>query len=566
MMDRIDQFELIAELSRSSTTTVFKAYQSTLERFVLLKQLHPHLTREEDIVRRFEREAKAAARIKHEHIVDVYDYGKWQDVYYIAMEFVDGITLKTIIDRDGPLPPEIAATILRGTLKGLAHAHSKGVFHRDMKPANILVSTQGVVKITDFGLALITDYPSITAQDGVVGTPAYMSPEQASGDEIDGRSDIFSLGLTFFEMLAGRRAYEGDSFSACITQLLTEDPPKIRDIRKDVPLDVADVLEKMVTKSVSKRYQTCDEILEDIHRCSSLPEQLVGKEDLAAYISSPHKGQIVVTSPASKRRLSKTRLAVIGIVCISLVALIAGGLILFPKGSEDRTEEPFTFHTPEIEEPSQNEEPDTTTPTLPQVQTITQEMPQTGQEKPPEQSATETTPAGMDTVEIAPNGLREHQFEEPPLQEQPLETGYGTLEINCLPWADVYIDDRYIDTTPLQNDISLEIGSHKVALVNPDFPPYFENVEIESNQRTRIDVSLLTKVGFLDVNVHPWATVILDEDSIDTTPLAKPIMLRAGTHTLRLANPRFGVFEEKIGIVASETLRVNRNLTELFIE
>ena len=558
MIDRIGQYEIIEELSRSSTTTVFKTYQRSLERFVLLKQLHPHLTQEDDIVRRFEREAKAAARIKHEHIVDVFDYGTWQNVYYIAMEFVDGITLKTIIARDGPLPLGIAATILRDTLKGLAHAHSKGVYHRDMKPANILISTEGVVKITDFGLALISDYPSITAQDGVVGTPAYMSPEQISGEDLDGRSDIFSVGVTFYEMLAGRRAYDGESFSACITQLLTEPPPKIRDVREDVPAEAAEILAKMMTKSISKRYRSCEEVLEDIQRRSILIGQLVPREKLASYITSPQSGLLKVTAPEPKRVARKVRLAVAGILSISFLILVAAGWILFPRSPQDNTQEPLPFNTFPIEESPQSESTDTSLALTPPHQAHAEPNPQSGQEEPPLKPETATLPERGEVKKMGSQISQEEDRKESSIPNQPVETGYGTLEINCFPWAELYIDDQFIDTTPLPGAVSLEVGPHKIALVNPDFPPYFETIEIEPDQRKRIDVSLLTKVGFLDVNVHPWATVILDDDSIDTTPLATPILLRTGPHTLRLTNPRFGVFEENIEIMAGETLRVER--------
>ena len=287
----------------------------------------------------------------------------------------------------------------------------------------------------------------------------------------------------------------------------------------------------------------------------------------------------MVTSLEVKRTLSKARLAVIGIVFFFCVILIAGGFIFFPKSSEDITEEPLAFNTLEFEEQPQIEQTDTThsilppdpmdpekESQLPPDQMDTEKESQTRGEKLPVQPETTVTPGRTNEDAIDLNGSKEEDTEKSPIQTQPFETKYGTLEINCLPWAEVYIDDQYVDTTPLQSEISLEVGSHKVAFVNPDFPPYFETVTIESNQRTRIEVSLFTNVGFLDVKVHPWASIIVDGDSIDTTPMVEPIMLSAGIHTLRFENPRFGVFEEKIGIVASETLRVNRDLVELLID
>ena len=557
-MDRIGQYEIIEEISRSSITTVYKAYQRALERFVLLKQLHPHLTQEKDIVKRFEREAKAAARIKHEHIVDVFDFGQWDHHYYIAMEFVEGVSLKAIVDRDGPLPTEIAAAVLRDTLTALSYAHSKGVFHRDMKPANILISSEGVVKITDFGLAIMSDYPSITAQDGIVGTPAYMSPEQANGDDIDGRSDIFSLGLTFYEMLAGRRAYDGESFSACITKLLTEDPPKIVHTRDDVPHHHITVLEKMVSKSVSKRYQTCDEVLQDL---ANTPIPLASKAELAAYIISPRKVPVILTAQEAQRK--RSRLVFMSVTFVAVAVLIAIGYLLFPKGSRVTNDGTFALDSLEGDEQRITEKPAIDDSLLQFVPAETGEEPYTGDER---ESGSPQRPIPQERTASEEENLNvqnEKKNEDFPIHLLPTENGYGILEINCLPWAEVYIDDQFIDTTPLREGISLEEGSHKIALVNPDFPPYFETIDIASNQRIRIDVSLLKNVGFLDVKVHPWATIFVDGDSIDTTPLHDPLMLSAGTHSLRLTNPNFGVFEEKVAIVAGETLTVNRNIVNL---
>lgn len=574
MTARIGQFELLEEISRSSTTSVYKAFQRSLDRLVLLKQLHPHLTREEDIVKRFEREAKAAARIKHEHVVDIYDYGRWEDTYYIAMEYVEGVSLKTILDREGPLPLEVAATILRDALRGLAYAHSKGVFHRDMKPANILISSEGTVKIADFGLALISDYPSITAQDGVVGTPAYMSPEQASGEEIDGRSDIFSLGLTFYEMLAGKRAYDGDSFSACITKLLTEEPPRMMDLRKDIPKDVAEVFDRMIKRPVSKRYQSCDEALQDLERCSTLPGRLLSKERLTAYIAAPQRVSPGVMLPRAKPARTKRR-ALMGVAFISFVILIGAGYILLLKGANDTTVGTVPFSGAEIEVPmEQTETPDSLAPlaqsagdeelpadSLPLLAQSAEE------ENPPAREATEPVGSKRATSHSGPDrgepDLRGEKARGSFVETPPSGAQYGILEINCLPWAHVYVDDRHIDTTPLREGISLQTGTHKVALINPDFPPYFETVDIGPDERRRIEVSLFDIVGFLEVKARPWAAVFVDGDSLETTPFYRPLMLSAGSHILRLENPNFAILEKRVVIVAGETLRVDQDLTKL---
>ena len=580
-MDRIGQFELVKEISRSSTTSVYKAYQKNLERWVLLKQLHPHLTREQDIVQRFEREAKAAARIKHKNIVDIYDYGQWKDAYYIAMEYVEGISLKELISDHRPLPVDIAVIILRAALSGLDYAHSKGVFHRDMKPANILIASEGIVKIADFGLALISDYPAITAQDGIVGTPAYMSPEQASGEEIDGRSDIFSLGLTFYEMMAGRRAFDADSFSACIHKLLNEAPPKIANARKDIPNDISNILNRMLKKDASKRYQTCEEILQDLAQSPIPSEYAQSKEALSAYLKEPTSPPPAVILPERERKKTGKRITFVPAILVFCAVLAVGGYFLFFRGLDETSEGMVPFAGNDVIEVPADDEQDTSDSLSPLVQNL------------PEDTSTEHIQSSrrQNTHELSPPAEVKQKDEldkthsSQSSEHKTAETGgkkegesdvsieipsqgiqFGTLEINCIPWADVYIDDERIDTTPLREGITLQTGIHKVALVNPDFPPYFETIEIGPHETNRINVSLFSIVGFLDVNALPWAAVFIDGDSIDTTPFSKPYMLSAGTHTLRLENPNFKIFEEKFEIAAGETLRIDRSLTELIKE
>lgn len=578
MKDRIEQFELVEEITRSSITSVFKAYQSNLDRWVLLKQLHPHLTREEDIVQRFEREAKAAARIKHENIVDIYDYGQWEDTYYIAMEYIQGTSLKALLNEHGPLPIDIAVAILQATLQGLGYAHTKGVFHRDMKPANILISAEGTVKITDFGLALISDYPSITAQDGIVGTPAYMSPEQANGQELDGRSDIFSLGLTFYEMLAGKRAFDGGSFSECISKLLTEEPPKIGNVRKDVPKAISDILDGMLKKNLSKRYQACDEVLHDLELCSKLSGEIPSKDNLATFMATPQRARrpeiIQKAQPAKKGK----RRSITAFAAISLLVMIVGGYVLLNRNPIEKTDDTIPLREVSVDEPPVSERRDTIDSLQFTSLTDTESFPmadtQSSQDQKPKElktqagelpssslSENENPPQAMAQEESAVGDQIEKSKNDIITRTTPEEIQYGLLEIHCHPWADVYIDNERIDTTPLREAVTLQTGIHKIALVNPDFPPYFETIHIEPNETRRIDISLFSIVGFIDVKAHPWASVFIDGDSIDTTPFIRPYMLSAGIHTLRLENPNFGIFEEQLEVATGETLRVDRDLT-----
>lgn len=577
--DRIGQYELIEEISRSSTTSVFKAYQANLERWVLVKQLHSHLTQEEDIVQRFEREAKAAARIKHENIVDIYDFGLWEDIYYIALEYVDGISLQRVIHENGRLPLHIAVAMVYATVTGLAYAHSKGVFHRDMKPANILISMEGTVKITDFGLAIISDYPSITAQDGIVGTPAYMSPEQANGEDIDGRSDIFSLGLTFYEMLTGQRAYTGDSFSACITKLLTEDPPRIEDIRQDVPKDIAVILDRMTRRDISKRYQLCDDIITDMQKSTTVSEHIPRKADLATYIATPQ--QVHAESPPleSRRTGRKKRYLSIAAAAAVVSILIISGYVILKNNSDSQSIQNNVTQQMNGQVTNQN----ATTPlhdslslSNPTVEggisDSIRSSTSTGEDEPAVQPTreelqpkeTDTTMPLVELQQNEPDQTRpdDEQSVDSMITIPPEMTGSGMLEIHCYPWANVIINNQPIGATPLTAAISLESGRHTIIFDNPNYLPYVETIEILPGERKKIDVTI---VGFLDVKATPWAIVYMNGALLDTTPFIDPDlhMVSPGNHILRLENPNFGYIEEDIAIAAGETLTVDRDLTKL---
>ena len=264
MKKTIARYEILAEVSHGATTTVYKASQPALDRVILLKVLHENLVHEPDIVARFQREAKACARIKHENIVDIFDYGVDDGCHYMAMEYVAGLSLQQLLKKVAYLPMEVALFITVEVLKGLAFTHSNGIYHRDIKPGNILLSYQGEVKITDFGLALIADSTAVTLQNTVLGTPAYMSPEQIAGEKLDGRTDIFSLGATLYEMLTKKQAFGGKSYSESLNNVLNKEPIKLEKLRPGLSADLIAIVRKMFAKKLSRRYEMCDLVIADL--------------------------------------------------------------------------------------------------------------------------------------------------------------------------------------------------------------------------------------------------------------------------------------------------------------
>src|SRR5712664_817367 len=252
-------------LGEGGFASVFRARDNVLNRDVAVKVLDVELAPSPVVAERFLREAQTVARLEHPHIVPIYKVGRQDEIFYIIMRCIDGPSLRQLLETQKKLSVGDAARIARQVADALAYAHSHDIVHRDIKPDNILLDKSGHVLVTDFGIAKAAQAktPSstqLTSEGMIVGTPEYMSPEQASGDKLDGRSDIYSLGVVLYHVLAGSPPFEGPSSAAILAQQLTEPPEPIRRRRPDVPEEMAVVLERMMEKDRTKRFQTAAEV------------------------------------------------------------------------------------------------------------------------------------------------------------------------------------------------------------------------------------------------------------------------------------------------------------------
>lgn len=256
-----------AKLARGGMATVYEALDVRLDRIVALKVMHRHLADDPDFVARFQREARAAARLAHPHVVGVYDQGSADGLVYLAMEYVPGRTLRDIMREFGPLTPEQALVMLDPILEGLAAAHAAGFVHRDIKPENVLVSDDGRVKVADFGLARAVATSNTSATQGVlIGTVAYLSPEQVERGEADERSDIYAAGILLFEMVTGQVPHAGDSPLAIAYQHVNQDVPTPSSILTGIPADVDALVITSTRRNAGQRYQHTNDFLADVRR------------------------------------------------------------------------------------------------------------------------------------------------------------------------------------------------------------------------------------------------------------------------------------------------------------
>jgi serine/threonine-protein kinase len=328
---RLGDAQILKRLGRGGMADVYVANQVTLGRRVALKVLRPDLAKDANYVERFRREARAAARLTHPNIVQVYEVGCTDSMHYISQEYVDGLNLRQQLDRSGPLSPDQAVVVLQSVADALAAASAQGVTHRDIKPENIMVNQRGEIKVADFGLARVTqgEHQNELTQIGMtMGTPLYMSPEQVQGQPADVRSDLYSLGVTMYHLLVGRPPFEADSPLALAVKHLHEDPQRISEARpiRDLPPWLCEAIERLMEKSPAKRFQTPEALSQFIHQSVSHTTGIAtgaASATLATRIDATRTLQQLI-GPQSKRSSTAVLLAKLAMVVLPLLALGAG--------------------------------------------------------------------------------------------------------------------------------------------------------------------------------------------------------------------------------------------------
>ena len=261
---RIGNYEIIGKIGDGGLGTVYKARQISMSRDVALKVLHKKWLTDEEFKKRFLLEARLAGRLSHQNLIQVYDVGRDRGIYYFSMEFVDGETVEDLIEREGPLETVKAIDVVIQVLRSITYIKRFDIVHRDIKPGNIMMTRNGLVKLGDFGFVKSKLDPVIATEGEVLGTPDYISPEQAMGMEsIDWRSDQYSLGCTLYHMLTGKPPYEG-SGSSVMRQHIKADLPDPRTINAKIPDSVIQILERMMAKDPQDRYLDTDQFFEDL--------------------------------------------------------------------------------------------------------------------------------------------------------------------------------------------------------------------------------------------------------------------------------------------------------------
>lgn len=266
-----DRYEIIEQIGTGGMSDVYKAKCHKLNRFVAIKVMKSEFSEDKTFVSKFRAEAQSVAGFTHPNIVNVYDVGDENGIYYIVMELVEGITLKKYIEKRGRIPFKEAVSIAIQVANGLDAAHKHNIVHRDIKPQNIIISKEGKVKVTDFGIAKVASSSTINSSS-TMGSVHYISPEQARGGYSDARSDLYSLGITIFEMLTGTVPFDGDSTVAVAVQHIQDEIPAPSTVTDDIPLSIDRIVLKLTQKKPDRRYQTAAELITDLKKSLVMPD------------------------------------------------------------------------------------------------------------------------------------------------------------------------------------------------------------------------------------------------------------------------------------------------------
>jgi serine/threonine-protein kinase len=426
MLERIGNCRILEEIASGGMAVVYRAVQDPLGRTVAIKALKTSAAAEENVITRFEREAKSLANLQHENIIHVYDYHQERGAMFIVMEYVQGIDLYDLLEKCGRLPYDVAAIVAMQVARALDYVHYRGIVHRDIKPANIMIARTGGVKVMDFGIARDTNFGDLTEAGTGIGTPAYMSPEQVLGDKLDARSDIFSLGVVLYQMLTGKKPFVEDEKKSAMHKIRLEPHESARSLNPEIPRELNNIIDQCLEKQPRDRWRSAQHMVMALERFLAKHVEMNHHARLVLFL----KAQGVITeleaeeylNPAAlgagAGALQQPNLQARNVVRAGVVAhgITLGVLLLF-----------------------------------------------------------------LGLIHVAPLGAT------PRSSVIVKEAARGSLRVDAHPWARVFVDGKLAGVTPLGHPLEVTEGPHVIKLEHDWYMPVEKTVDVGDDSSLTID-------------------------------------------------------------------------------
>lgn len=530
-----DRFIINPPLYVGQIATSYPAIQKSLNRKVLLKIIHPQWAKDQELRERFAREGQAIAAIDHPNVVKVYDLGWEGELPYLVIEWVEGETLKEKL-RQGPLPQNQIIDIAKQLLSGLNAVHKAGLVHRDIKPDNILITDEGVVKLADFSLAGFLSGSAVTAHTSLVGTPAYMAPELLEGATYSPQSDLYSLGLVLYEALTGSNPFQVEDPLVALERHRTV---KIGSLQGNAGVEprLSHLIDWLLSPDPRQRPPSAEEALKTI----TYPFP----------ISSPSPSSVTLTFDQKSLPFSpkKKRLIKWGIGALIVVLILTfGGIRMVMKSQPDKLSQQVINGGREevpLSETMTDSRPIDAFNTSSGMENVTT----THEEK------IKDTKIPLASTEIG--GKERHLTHLSEYQPRPL----AQLVIVVEPWAEVWVNDSLLGITPLE-PVKLPPGTHHLRFFHPEFPPLERSLTLSGKERDTLRIALTSEFASLHIIAKPWGVLFLDGDSVSLLPREKPVYLAPGLHHLRVTHPRLGSWSDTLTFKARDRLSLTVNLMD----